>query len=183
MAGNTRRRRPSRGTRLAVTAAAGALVVLGTPGAGMAAGGPMKPLVTCVIPARDGSWTAVFGYENPTPLTWTEARGFDNVLTPGRFDGLQVTTFAPGTHQGAFSVQVPASYASIEWQVHSRHATASRNGSTSCPSSTELPADGNGLGTPMVLVAAGVVGAASMAVSRRRRLRPDTAADGGPPST
>ncbi|MBM7807188.1 hypothetical protein JOD57_003025 [Geodermatophilus bullaregiensis] len=183
MAGKTRRRRPSLGTRLAVTAAAGAVAVLGTPGSAVAAGGPVKPLVTCVIPAQDGSWTAVFGYENPTPLTWTEARGFENVLTPGRFDGAQVTSFAPGTHQGAFSVRVPATYPSVEWQVHSRHVTASRDDSTRCPSSTELPADGNGMGTPMVLVAAGVVGAASMAVSRRRRPRPDTAAAAGPPST
>ena len=180
MTGNRRRRRPSLGTRLAVTAAAGAVVVLGTPGVGMAAGGPMKPLVTCVLPVQDGSWTAVFGYDNPTPLTWDESRGFDNELTPARFDGVQVTSFAPGTHPGAFSVQVPASTPSVDWQVHSRHATASLAGSEPCPSATELPAEGNGLGAPMVLVAAGVVGAVSIAVSRRRRPDPAGAAS---PST
>ncbi len=170
MAGDRWRR--SLGTRLAVTAAAGAVVVLGTPGVGTAAGGPMKPLVTCVFPVQDGYWTAVFGYTNPTPRTWDEARGFDNDLTPAVLDGAQVTSFAPGTHQGAFSVRVPASVPSVEWRVHSRQATASLDGSTRCPASTELPADGNGLGTPMVLVAAGVVGAVSIAVSRRRRPDP-----------
>ncbi|SDC43503.1 hypothetical protein SAMN05660690_1427 [Geodermatophilus telluris] len=180
MAGNRRHRRPSLGTRLAVTAAAGAVVVLGTPGVGSAAGGPMKPLVTCVLPVQDGSWTAVFGYENPTPLTWDESRGFDNELTPAALDGPQVTSFAPGTHHGAFSVRVPASTPSVEWQVHSRSVTASRDGSTRCPSETELPADGNGLGAPMVLAAAGLVGAASLAVSRRRRPGPPGA--GAPPA-
>ena len=179
MAGRTRRRRTPLGARLAVVAGIALSVVLLTPGAASAHYGWIQPVVTCVTPVQNGSWTAVFGYTNTTSATVTVGRGGLNDMTPDRFDGEQVTRFSPGTRQGVFSVRVPASITTVQWQVYGVYGIARRDGSTRCPSSTELPADGNGMGVVIALAAAGAVGGTSVYVSRRRRDRgtPAPAAD------
>jgi hypothetical protein len=169
MAGRTPRRGASLGTRLAVIAGIALSVLFVTPGSASAHYGWIQPVVTCVTPVRNGTWTAVFGYTNTTPTTLTVSRGSLNDMTPDRFDGTQVTRFSPGTRQGAFSVQVPASITTVQWQVYGMYGIARRDGSTRCPSSTELPADGNGMGVVIALAAAGAVGGTSVYVSRRRR--------------
>ncbi|WP_369259274.1 hypothetical protein [Geodermatophilus amargosae] len=171
MAGRTPRRRAPLGTRLAVVTGIALSVVLVTPGAASAHYGWIQPEVTCVTPVQNGSWTAVFGYRNTTSATLTVGRGSLNDMTPDRFDGTQVTRFSPGTRQGAFSVQVPASITTVQWQVYGEYGIARRDSGTRCPSSTELPADGNGMGVVIALAAAGAVGGTSVYVSRRRRDR------------
>ena len=109
----------------------------------------------------------------------TVERGRYNDMSPDQFDGTQVTRFAPGPHPGAFSVRVPASVSGVRWPILGTTVTADRTSSTRCPSSTELPADGNGMGVVIALAAAGAVGGTSVYVSRRRRDRgtPAPAAD------
>jgi hypothetical protein len=172
MAGSTARRRPPLGARLAVVAGVGAAVVLATPGPATAdTDDALTPTVTCVRSVENGSWTAVFGYTNSSSRTITLRRGGDNDFDPDRYNGPQIETFAPGTHQGAFSVLVPSRDSDIEWELGDRRVTAHRDRSTRCPSSTELPADGNGMGVVIALAAAGAVGGTSVYVSRRRRER------------
>ncbi len=171
MAGGTGRRRASRGTRLGVVAAIALAVVLGTPGAASAHYGWVKPLVTCVTPVQDGSWTAAFGYTNTTSSAFSVARGRNNDMVPDSFDGQQTTRFEAGTRQAVFTVRVPASVKEVQWQVLGVYGIARRDTSSRCPSSTPLPADGNGLGTVIVLVASGTVAGGSAWVARRRRER------------
>ncbi|MGY1716175.1 hypothetical protein ACI78R_17055 [Geodermatophilus sp. SYSU D01106] len=168
MRGNTGRR-ASLGTRLAVVAGVGAAAVLATPGVASAHYGETS--VTCVIPAQNGTWTAVFGYRNDTGYTGSLPVGRYNDMSPDQFDGRQVTTFAPGNHPGAFQVQVPASVSSVSWTVLGTTATAKKDGSTRCPSGTPLPADGNGLGMVIALAASGAVAGGSMWAAQRRRAR------------
>jgi hypothetical protein len=168
MAGDTGRRAP-RGTRFAVVAAVALAVVLGTPWPASAHYGWVRPLVTCVTPVQDGYWTAAFGYTNTTSSAFSVARGSNNDMTPDQFDGQQVTRFSSGTRQAAFSVRVPSSVSTVQWQVLGMYGIARRNSSPRCPSSTPLPADGNGLGMVIALVASGTVAGGSAWVARRRR--------------
>jgi len=147
-------------------------VVLGTPGMAGAHYGWVRPLVTCVTPVQDGSWTAVFGYTNTTTQTFSVARGRDNDMTPDQFDGRQVDRFVPGTQQAAFTVRMPASVTTVQWQVLGMYGIARQDSSTRCPSGTPLPADGNGLGMVIALAASGAVAGGSMWAAGRRRARP-----------
>ncbi|MGY1705853.1 hypothetical protein ACI79C_14905 [Geodermatophilus sp. SYSU D00697] len=156
--------------RLTASAAVGAALVLATPGTANATDPSVVALVSCVMPVQDGQWTAVFGYDNTTSVTRRAQVGTsDNRFDPDRFDGSQVDTFSPGTHQGAFSVRVPSSYASIEWRLFESRVIARRDGSNACPRTTEMPADGNGTGTAVAFGAAGV--AAALYRFRRRSAR------------
>ena len=56
-------------------------------------------------------------------------------------------------------------------ELGDRRVTAYRDRSTACPSSTELPADGNGLGIVIALAAAGAVAGGSLWLAQRRAAR------------
>ena len=171
MSGSTPTRRGrSRAARLLATTAVTAVVAL-TPGvAGAAPGrsGPpdVVPLVDCVTGHADGSWTAVFGYDNRTGAPVEIPGGPANQVTPPRYDGTQPTTFQPGVRHGVFSVTVTSGGGPM-WHL-GRTNLAAREGGTACPPSTQMPADGNGTGIVVALVLAGAVGAV---VLRRRSSR------------
>ncbi len=171
MAGRTGRRGASRATRPGVVAAVALTVVLATPGAASAHYGWIKPLVTCVTPVQSGYWTAVFGYTNTQSSTVVVHRGNNNDMGPDTFDGQQPQQFSPGTRQAVFTVKVPSSVKEVQWQVLGVHGVARRDTSSQCPSSTPLPADGNGLGLVIALVGSGAVAGGSAWVARRRRER------------
>ncbi|MGY1745218.1 hypothetical protein [Blastococcus sp. SYSU D00695] len=160
------RRRVGRATAaLAVTAA-----VALTPGAAQAApnrSGPpdVVPLVDCVRVNPDGTWTAIFGYDNRTGGEVTIPAGPANQVTPRGYGTPQPTTFAPGVQHGAFSVTVVRGGGPM-WHLGATNLPA-RRGDTSCGPSSQLPADGNGLGGAMVLGAAGVAGALLLGRVRR----------------
>ncbi|MGY1737890.1 hypothetical protein [Geodermatophilus sp. SYSU D00684] len=59
----------------------------------------------------------------------------------------------------------------VSGQVHGSYDVAWRDLGPCCPSSAELPADGNGMGVVISLAAAGAVGGTSVVLSRRRRDR------------
>ncbi|RBY84250.1 hypothetical protein DQ240_15550 [Blastococcus sp. TF02A-26] len=153
-----------------MTVAIGAAVVLATPGAAAAAD-PVAPLVSCVTAVQDGYWTAIFGYTNSTSVTQSQPVGGDNDFDPDLFNGAQVETFAPGTHHAVFTVRVPSAYSSIQWELYDSRVTAYRTGSTACPSSTQLPADGNGWGWAMGLGGSAVLGAGALVVEAWHRRR------------
>ncbi|MGY1795365.1 hypothetical protein ACI796_15420 [Geodermatophilus sp. SYSU D00525] len=168
MAGRTRRRRAPLGARLAVTAGVGAAAVLATPGMASAHYGSVS--VTCVTPVQDGYWNVVFGYTNTTGTTATVQRGQYNDVSPDRFDGA-----AHPVHPGSAPRRVLGAGARVREQralAGPRHDGHGRPGLRHpVPSSTPLPADGNGMGIVIALAAAGAVGGTSVVVSRRRRDR------------
>ena len=111
------------------------------------------------------------GYTNSSAATQTIPRGAGNVITPSRYDGAQPTVFAPGNHPGAFALTVgSADVYSANWTLDGSSLSSS-TAVSQCPAGTSLPADGNGLGMTMVLLAAGAVAAVALVVSRLRGRR------------
>lgn len=115
------------------------------------------PLVDCIRIDGDGTWTAIFGYDNRTGADVGIPVGPANRVTPKSFDGKQPTHFEPGIHHGAVVVTVPKGGGPM-WHLGSVNLAA-RTSDTVCDASTQLPADGNGTGLVVALGAAGVVGA------------------------
>jgi hypothetical protein len=154
---------------VAVVAAVGLLAAPGTASAAPTAAstGPVTPLLDCVIKHQNTSgWTAVLGYANSSKGPVSYAVGPDNVLTPAQRNGEQPTRFQAGSHPGDFTVEFQTGN-SVTWTVAGQSVTATMYSKT-CPSSTELPEDGNGTGPAIALVAAGVVGAVAVQRVRRR---------------
>ncbi|MGY1652466.1 hypothetical protein [Geodermatophilus sp. SYSU D01119] len=160
---------PRTPVRLLATAAVAVLVAL-VPGAAAAAPNrsdppDVVPVLDCVTTSADGSWTAVFGYDNRTGTTVTIPVGPANQVTPTQYGTPQPTTFEPGLRHGVFAVTVTRG-GGPTWHLGSTNLAA-RKGDAACPPSTQMPADGNGAGLPIVLAAAG--GAAALALARARR--------------
>jgi hypothetical protein len=165
--GRTRQRRAARARRLALRLAllaATALFGLSlAPGVSSAAGGRTSenawvvPLLDCVVRHDDGSFTAVWGYWNPTGSTITIPQGASN-----RFQSLThaaaPTSFQPGVQHGVFSVTV-AKGDSPSWDLDGTRVTFSAATAQSCSAPTPLPATGNGTGAAIALLVAGIVGA------------------------
>jgi hypothetical protein len=166
--------RLSRAARL-VGAAAFGLAVLLSPGvAGADPGGSgvnrsdppdVVPLVDCILTHADGSWTAVFGYDNRTGASIDIPMGPANQVTPRSSVQPQPTTFAAGIRHGIFSVTVPRGGGPM-WHLGDTNLAA-RKTDAACPDPTQMPAEGNGAGTALVVAAAAGVGA--VLVRRRRR--------------
>ncbi|WP_029431961.1 hypothetical protein [Blastococcus sp. URHD0036] len=153
---------------LAVVAVAAALLL--TTGTAAAAPGrshlpDVVPLVDCVMAHPDGSWTAVFGYDNRTGATVDIPFGPGNQVTPAGYDGDQPAQFAAGVHHGVFAVVVSRGGGPM-WHLGGENLAARFDGAV-CPAATELPADGNGLGMSIALCGAGVL--AIVLVYRWRR--------------
>jgi hypothetical protein len=164
------RLRPSpRLTRLPAVVAV-AVAVLLTPGTAAAAPDRSQPpdvvpLVDCVVVHADGTWTAVFGYDNRTGAAVDIPFGPANQVTPAGYDGDQPTRFAAGVHHGVLAVVVDRGGGPL-WHLGRENVPARRSDAV-CPTATELPADGNGLAMPMALCGAGVL--ATVLVHRWRR--------------
>ena len=159
------RARVARAAFVAVIASAGAFGA----GGNASAAGPVTPLVECVTKLNGSAgWTALLGYSNSSPEPVQVAVGPDNVLQPAASNGAQPTTFEPGTHRGVFLVPFQTGN-SVTWRVSGTLVTASMS-SKRCPSSTDLPEDGNGTGVVIALLAAGAIGAVALhRVHRRTR--------------
>ncbi len=94
--------------------------------------------VECVSDNQDGTFTAYFGYENPTDrelvVESDSSAGTANQFSPGEANRGQTTTFKTGRHKG--SVRVTFDGAPLTWKVRAAGgrlstATASLN-STPC---------------------------------------------------
>ncbi|MGY1702252.1 hypothetical protein [Geodermatophilus sp. SYSU D00766] len=163
------RRGRSRALRIAAAAAVGAVVALtpGTAGAAPNRSAPpdVVPVVDCVVRNGDGSWTAVFGYDNRTGATVDIPVGPANQVTPTGYGAPQPTRFAPGLRRGVFSVTVTRGGGPV-WHLGSTNLAA-RKTDTACPPSTQMPADGNGTGAAIGVAVAAGVGAVLLRRSRR----------------
>jgi len=146
--------------RLAAVAALVAVTLLAAPGTASAYG-TVTPLLDCVVQNNNGTYTAVLGYSNSTGRTQSIPVGSYNMLTPSWVDQVQPTTFTPGTHHGVFTVTL--TWIDLlfrpSWRLGGDAVDYSDVTSAACPSSTQMPSEGNGAGPAIGLVAAGVAGA------------------------
>ena len=181
------RARASRGALVAVIALIGLVAAPGT--ASAAATYTVKPVLNCYKENAGDSWTVVVGYVNSSRKTVDIPRGAHNQAYPSKFASLPPTSFKPGTVNGVFTAVVslvalliaPAVvslsdlYSGARWVLdgYTLDYRAAASSSQICPSSTELPEEGNGTGPAIGLAAAAVVGAVlvrrSRAVARESR--------------
>ena len=169
---STARRLRARAGHAALVAAIGLVGLVALPGTASATGThTVEPVLNCYEENPDGSWTVVVGYVNSSRTTVDIPRGPGNQAFTSKFASLPPTSFRPGTVNGAFTAVVGLAdlYAGARWVLDGYtldyRAAAS---SPVCPSSTELPAQGNGLGPAIGLAAAGVVGAVCVLRIRAR---------------
>lgn len=82
----------------------------------------LSPLLECVQDNGDGSYTAYFGYVNPNSAAVTISVGKDNRLVPPPEVRGQPTTFQPGRHSRAFTVDF--TQGNVLWFLDGSTATA-----------------------------------------------------------
>ena len=160
--------------RTVVRAGAAGLVaataVLTSPGTALAAG-TITPLLDCWS-VSGSTTTLVLGYSNTKSKAATyDVGGSSNHWTPSTHDGPQPATFEVGTFHGSFSVTMPtADVAAATWTLGSTTLDISdaQAAAGTCPPGIALPADGNGTGWALTLVAAGGVGLLALHGARRR---------------
>lgn len=128
------------------------------------------PFVDCITQHADGTWTAIFGYDNSTGDDVDIPVGPANKVTPTAYDGRQPTHFDAGVHHGVVQVTVDHGGGPM-WHLGSDNLSA-RKSDTACGPSTQMPADGNGTGVVVALGAAGIVGAGLVHRIRRRWVAP-----------
>jgi hypothetical protein len=139
---------------------------------------PVVPLLDCVVTAEDGSYTAVFGYDNRGTTAVGIARGAANKVVPTPLGGSEPTAFQPGVQHAVMAVRVTKGAAPI-WDLDGTHLSVRKADATECTSPTALPATGNGTGPVVALVAAGVLGAVVLHRVERRRSAAAALAEGG----
>jgi hypothetical protein len=168
---STARRLRTRTGRAALVAVIALVALVASPGMASATGTyTVRPVLNCYTENADHSWTVVVGYVNSSRKTVDIPRGPANQAYPAKFASLPPTSFTPGTVQGAFTAVLSVSdlYAGARWVLdgYTLDYRAAATSSRVCPSSTELPAQGNGLGPAIGLAAAAVVGAVLVRRSR-----------------
>jgi len=164
---SSRVRRLRAGVARAALVAVIALVGLLALPATASARGTVVPLLDCVVTDRDGSWIAVFGYQNTSSSTVTIPVGARNKVTPATYGASQPTSFRPGTHRGAFTVTVPRGGGPM-WHLDGTNLAARVGSARPCPPSTELPEEGNGTGPAIALATAGLIGGVMVHRANRR---------------
>ena len=170
---STARRLRARAGHAALVAVVALVGLVALPGTASATGTyTVKPVLNCYEENADGSWTVVVGYVNSSRKTVDIPRGPGNQAFPSKFASLPPTSFRPGAVNGAFTAVVSLAdlYAGARWVLdgYTLDYRAAASSSQVCPSSTELPAQGNGLGPAIGLAAAGVVGAVWVLRARAR---------------
>jgi len=169
------RRLRARAARAALVAVLALVGLLAAPGIASAnATYTVKPVLNCYVQNSDDSWTVVVGYVNSSRKTVSIPRGALNQAYPSKFAALPPTSFAPGTVKGAFTARVSVAdlYSGARWVLdgYTLDYRAAASSSQVCPSSTELPEQGNGTGPAIGLAAAGLVGAVLVHRARKRAL-------------
>src|SRR5690349_21547064 len=151
------RRRRWTAARLLTVAALVAVPLLAAPGAASATTyGTVSPLLDCVTQNSNGSFTAVMGYSNTTGRSQTIAYGYNNVITPSKYDRVQPTTFQAGTYHGVFTITVAASdvWSFPGWTLNGDRLDAyDAYGVSACPPGTQMPSVGNGAGAAIGMLA------------------------------
>lgn len=89
----------------------------------------VSPVLECVTKNSDGTYTAYFGYNNPSATQATIPHGAGNNFHPSPQDRWQPTIFEPGRQVKVFSVVFDGG--ALVWTLNVRTSTAS-NTSTPC---------------------------------------------------
>jgi hypothetical protein len=156
--------------RAGVAGVVAATAVLAAPGTALAAG-TITPLLDCWT-VSGSTTTLVLGYSNTkSKAAVYDVGGSSNHWSPSRYDGPQPDTLEVGTFHGSFAVRMDsADVPTTTWTLGSTTLDVSdaMAATGSCPPGTALPADGNGTGLALTLVAAGGLGV--LALRRGRRL-------------
>jgi hypothetical protein len=175
MNGRSSRRARARLTRAALVAVVAFLALVAVPGTASAGNNGVTPFLDCLRQNPNGSYTAVLGYTNTSRTAVTIPRGTWNKISPSKYDGPQPTVFEPGTKHGAVTVTISKNeymggpYWWLDGEfVYWGWAWTHDGGAATCPSSTELPEEGNGTGPAIALLAAGLVGAVLVQRANRR---------------
>jgi hypothetical protein len=116
-----------------------ALAVISASPASAADGGPVSPVAECVSINGNGSFTAVFGTDNPSNVSRTLVVGPDNFFSPVPKDRGQPTVFPAKRSVAAFSVTFDGK--PMTWTLNGKTVTVSSS-SPSCgagPNVAEAP--------------------------------------------
>ena len=172
---STARRLRARAGHAALVAVVALVGLVALPGTARATGTyAVKPVLNCHKENADASWTVVVGYVNSSRKAVDIPRGPGNQAFPSKFASLPPTSFRPGTVNGAFTAVVSLAdlHAGARWVLdgYTLDYRAAASSSQVCPSSTELPEEGNGTGPAIGLAVAGVVGAVLVHRTRKRAL-------------
>jgi hypothetical protein len=168
MAGDDEGRRPIARLLAAAAMTVAVLALAGPAGAqapesgnGVVNGyGPARPVLECVTVNGDGSYTAVFGTDNPAAVTDEVPIGRANRLSPGPADRGQPTSIPPGRAVAAFTTTFDGG--TLVWSLNGRTSTASV-GSRPCGTAPNVSE------APQVLALAVVIGGLILAWLRRSR--------------
>jgi hypothetical protein len=131
----------------------------------------------CVVKNDKGQYKAVFGYDSSSKQSGRIAEGSNNKLeltgvnapSSSKIDGVQTTTFEPGSHRASFATGWISKEHEVTWAVGGQRVSANWNKPT-CGRDVSLPADGNGSG-PIIALALSGLAAAGAVVLRKRRLK------------
>jgi hypothetical protein len=107
--------------------------------AAAAEGGPVSPVVECVSINGDGTFSAVFGSDNPSNVSRTLVIGPDNFFSPAAADRGQPTVFPAKRSVAAFSLVFDGK--PMTWTLNGQTVTVSSS-SPSCgagPNVAEAP--------------------------------------------
>ncbi len=172
-------RRPLRwlARRLATAAAVGAVLAGGVVGAAPAwaatidctpMGDPacrdLAPVAECVWDNKDGTKTALWGWDNPSTSTLRIDVGNKNKMSPGAEDQGQPTLFLPGRTRNVFTTTYTGT--STTWRLGNETATAG-SGTTAC--STKPVSQIGSVGVLLLAVLVLVLTSALALVARPRR--------------
>ena len=131
----------------------------------------------CVVKNTEtNQYRAVFGYTNSSRTAGKIAVGENNRLTltgldapsSSKVDVVQTTTFNPGTHKAAFATGWVSKDVQVTWSVGGKSVAADWHKPT-CGRDVSLPAEGNGSG-PVITLLASLLIAGGAVLLRRRRL-------------
>lgn len=131
----------------------------------------------CVVRNTDtNEYRAVFGYTNPGKMAGKIAIGDNNRLeltglnapAVDKVNGVQATTFSPGTHKAAFATGWLHRDVEVTWSVGGQRVSANWNKPT-CGRDVSLPAEGNGSGPLIALFASLLIAGGAVVIRRRRR--------------
>ncbi|MDT4995722.1 MAG: hypothetical protein QOH97_5614 [Actinoplanes sp.] len=129
----------------------------------------------CVVKNTEtNEYRAVFGYSSNGKQSGKIELGDNNKLevtgaAASNIDGVQTTTFEPGSHVAAFATGWLPKDAKVSWSVGGQKASADWNKPT-CGRDVSLPATGNGSG-PLLVLGVGLLVAGGAIVLRKRRIK------------
>lgn len=79
---------------------------------------PLSPVLECITPNTDGSYTAWFGYLNENEVSVYLPVGSENAFKPSPQDRSQVTIFLPGRQSKVFGVKFDEN--GLTWSLHGK---------------------------------------------------------------